>query len=555
MPNSTGINTSPPKKPSLFTTTDPTLDDAVRPQTGLGSNSSEDSLQIGQRAVNGSSASTLLNPNTADVHRLEQQYISQCDYQARLQEKQIIFQELEAIRSSIVAPEKVAVSGGFAVTFVTSDGEVISVLPPDPKLGPGEIRILLGRLSLLVGKSGDINESGELEKAFGKGGQKLEKSLTDVRQAMEQSRSDLERLAPESDVLNYQPELAVQYELSPTWPHRAMPEADYRAEEIKTSENQERFVFIPTENASVPLPVEPSGSATDLSMAAVAFSAGNASKITTQTVNLRQRIDEANLFDPAVAHYILQTNKAQISRERLVFPESPCTDSKAYSLVSDQVPDMFVYLESNDAEQNGACIQHIIDPLANNLSKRLREAASRNVTDTEAMNMIYAALFATNLVQLEQNTDFAIVLTINSSDWLINRRYIRNIRALCCAHQQSDQLGVVELQADNTDPVVAERLAKAIHQIDHVNPELLKDTSLLPAVTKLPLSTGFGGYYLLLEGSGPEPLMSDEEKLTFFSEREGLESYDVANALQAELDRRAATRGGINSTVIMNVDP
>ena len=102
----------------------------------------------------------MLNPKAADVQRLEQQYISQCDYQARLQEKQIIFQQLEAIRSSIAAPENHAVSGKFAVTFVTSGGAVISVLPPDPKLDADELGILLQRLSFLVGKSGDLNESG-----------------------------------------------------------------------------------------------------------------------------------------------------------------------------------------------------------------------------------------------------------------------------------------------------------------------------------------------------------------------------------------------------------
>ena len=216
---------------------------------------------------------------------------------------------------------------------------------------------------------------------------------------------------------------------------------------------------------------------------------------------------------------------------------------------------MLVYLESGNAEQNRACIQHIIDPLANNLSKRLRDGAARNVTDTEAMNMIYSALFATNLEQLEQNTDFAIVLSMNNSDWLINRRHSRNIRALCCAHQQSDHQEVVALQADNTDPVVAECLARAIHQIDHVNPELLKDTSLLPAVTKLPQTSGFGGYYLLLEGSGPQPLMSDEEKLTLFRDPQGQGPHAVVNAVEAELNRRAAASGGINTTIVMNVDP
>ena len=563
MPNSTGIDSIPPKKPSSLTATDPTLDDAVRPQTGLGSHACEDSLLIGQRAVNGSNALVLLNPQAADVQRLEQQYISQCDYQARLQEKQIILQQLEAIRSSIADPENPAVSGQFAINFVTSGGAVISVLPPDPTLDAEELGVLLQRLSLLVGKSGDLNESGELEKAFGKGGQKLEQSLTDVRQAMAQSRGELERLAPQSDALNYQPELAEQYELSPALPHWTMPEADDRAEAddsaevIKTPENQERFVFIPSENAPDSLPVESSDSEKDLSVATPteALSAEDASEITGQSVDLRQRIDEANLFDPDVAHYILKTNKGQISRHRLVFPEIPCTDNKAYSLVSDHVPDMLVYLESGNAEQNRACIQHIIDPLANNLSKRLRDSAARELTDTEAMNMIYTALFATNLEQLEQNTDFAIVLSLNNSDWLINRRHSRNIRALCCAHQQSDQQEVVALQADNTDPVVAECLAKAIHQIDHVNPELLKDTSLLPAVTKLPMTSGFGGYYLLLEGSGPQPLMSDDEKLTFFRDPQGQGPYAVANVLQAELNRRAAATGGINSTIVMNVDP
>ena len=194
----------------------------------------------------------------------------------------------------------------------------------------------------------------------------------------------------------------------------------------------------------------------------------------------------------------------------------------------------------------------IVEPLAENLSERLRGAAAKDLTDTQVMNMIYKAMFACDPGQLEQDADFTILLSINNTDWLINRRQSRNIRTLYCAYQQPKQSGIMEMQADNTDPAVVDRLAKAIHQVDDVNPAWLQNISRLPAVTKLPSSSESGGHYLLFEGSGPDQLMSDEEKLTFFSRLEGSDPKDVAVALREELDRRAEAKGDTKSAVVMN---
>lgn len=550
MPNPTGINNVPPEKPLPFPTSEAAPDDAVRPQTGRGSQTSENSLPLGQREVNSSDAASLVNPVAADIHRLEKQYVGHCNYQARLQEKQIVFQQLEAIRTSIADPTNFDVSGGFAIKFVTSDGNAISVLPPDPTLAQEELDSLLQRLSSLVGKSGDTKESGELEEVFGKGGQKLEESLAEVQEAMTQCRTELERLAPGNDVLNYQPEPAINYELSPAFPLWPVADVVSTAEAEEKPENSERFVFIPIKDS--PEPSIPDREASTAEPRADS-SAGSSSETTSQGVDLRKRLNEDNLFDPDAAREILETNKPQISRERPDYQETPCTNHVLYNLANDQASDMFVYLESSGPEQGGACMRGIIEPLAKNLSKRLRGAAAKDLTDTQVMNMIYKAMFACDPGQLEQDADFTILLSINNTDWLINRRQSRNIRTLYCAHQQPEQSGIMEMQADNTDPAVVDRLAKAIHQVDDVNPAWLESISRLPAVTKLPSSSESGGHYLLFEGSGPDQLMSDEEKLTFFRRREGSDPKDVAVALREELDRRAEAKGDIKSAVVMNI--
>lgn len=544
MPKSTGISHVPPEHPLLFPTPDPADKDAVRPQTGQSSPASEKSLPLGHREVDSSSAASLVNPKAAEIRHLEKQYVSQCDYRARLQEKQVIFQQLDAIRSSIADPKNVDVAGGFAITFVASDGREISVLPPDPGLSEEDLGSLLGRLSMLVGQSGNEEKSGDLEEVFGKGGQKLEESLVEIQQEMDQCRVELGRLAPQSEALSYQPEPVMRYELSPVLPHWDLARP---AKSVKASDGQ---FFITARKyspePSIPdkaLPAEPGA----------VSAAGSSPETTSHHDNLIRRIQEDNLFEPDVAREILDANKPQVSRGDSTYVGAPNINHLIYDLGKDKKSNMVVHLETSGQKQTTACVQGILESWVNNLNIRLDEAAGKDLTDAQVMNMIYTSLYISGLEQLDQDVDFAILLTINNTRWLLNRRYSRNIRTLCCAHQQSEHSGIMELQVDNTDPAVADRLARAIHQVDPVNPEVLEQVRRLPAVTKLPSSSDVGGYYLLFEGSCSEILMSDKTKGYYCQNRENKDPNDVVSALQEELDIRARGEGLHRTAFVMNI--
>ncbi len=548
MPNIPGSDSVTSKTPLPATTTKPAFDDKVRPQTALGSASADDSLLLGQRTVDGSGATARVNAQAADILHLEKQYVSQCDHRARLTEKQTIFQQLEAIRSSIANPGDFHPCGGFAISFVSSTGEMVSVLPLDDKLDQQEQKLLLERLSLLIGESGETDESGELEKVFGKMGHKLDESLAQVQQAMAQTRGELERLAPGCDALNYQPEPARHYELSPVLPQWVKPEA------LKVPEHKERFVLIPIENKPAPMP-EPLPPEKEPITAEPEPDTLEGVPEEEQHDGLLERLNQGRLFDSAVADDILQGNKLRFTRARPSCREVPHADVGRYDLASDGAADMLFYLESSEPEQIKALNEEIIHPLAISLAQRLREAEQTDFSDAQVVNMIYTGLFSTNIEQLDQDTDFTIVLRVNDSNWLINRRRSRHIRTLCFPGQHKGHPEMFELQPDNTDLAVAERLAKAIHQVDYVNPELQRDTSLLPAVAKLPSGSEFAGYHMVLEGSDPDPLMSDQEKLNFLRSRQGSEPKRVAEALQAELDRRAESRGSVTGAVVLTVAP
>ncbi len=544
MPKSTGISHVPPEQPLLFPTPDPADKDAVRPQTGQSSPASEKSLPLGRREVDSSSAVPLVNPKAAEIRHLEKQYVSQCDYLAKLQEKQVIFQQLDAIRSSIADPKNFDVAGGFAITFVANDGRKISVLPPDPGLSEQDLGSLLGRLSGLVGQSGNEDVSGELEEVFGKGGQMLEESLIEVQQEMEQCRVELGRLAPQSEALSYQPEPVTEYELSPVLLHWGLARP---AESAKTSDGQ--FFFTAgkySPEPSIPdesLPAEPGA----------VSAAGSSPETTSHHDNLMRRIQEDNLFEPDVAREILDANKPQVSRGDSKYMGAPNINHLMYDLGKDKKSNMVVHLETSGQKQTIAWVQGILESWVKNLKVRLGEAAGKDLTDAQVMNMIYTTLFISGFEQADQDIDFAILLTINNTRWLINRRHSRNIRTLCCAHQQSEHSGIMELQVDNTDPAVADRLAKAIHQVDPVDPEVLEQMRRLPAVTKLPSSSDVGGYYLLFEGSCSETLMSDKTKGYYFQNRENKDPNDVVDALQEELDIRADGEGLDSTAFVMNV--
>lgn len=530
MPKSTGIGHVPPEQPLLFPTPDPADKDAVRPQTGQSSAASEKSLPLGHREVDSSSAASLVNPNAAEIRHLEKHYVCQCDYQARLHEKQVIFQQLDAIRSSIADPKNIDILGGFAITFVANDGRVISVLPPDPELSEEDLGLLLERLSGLVGQSGNEEESGELEEVFGKGGQKLEELQVEVQQEIEQCRVELERLAPRSEALSYQPEPVMCYELSPVllrW------DSAHPAESLNTPDG--RFFF--TAGTYSP---EPSISDESLPAEPRAVSAaGSSPETTSHHDNLMRRIQEDNLFEPVVAREILDANQPRVPRGQSTYEGAPSISHWFYDLGKDKKSNMVVHLETSGQKQTTDCVQGIVKPLVNNLNIRLGEAAGKDLTDAQVMNMIYTTLYISGLERLDQDVDFAILLTINNTRWLLNRRYSRNIRTLCCAHQQPEHSEIMELQVDNTDPAVAGRLARAIHQVDPVDPDVLEQMRRLPAVTKLPSSSDVGGYYLLFEGSCSEILMPDKTKGYYCQNRENKDPNDVANLLQKELDFRA----------------
>ncbi len=151
----------------------------TRQQTATGAGSQDDAPPLKSRHIGSTEPASNVSSKRAEINSLEEQYKDHCKLKAKLEERKEVSQQLETIRKFMAAPKNFDRDCGFVITFVSSSGKEISILPPDEKLGEKRLGKLLGKLELLVGKPGEAEESGELEKAFGKDGKKLDESLKD----------------------------------------------------------------------------------------------------------------------------------------------------------------------------------------------------------------------------------------------------------------------------------------------------------------------------------------------------------------------------------------
>ncbi len=220
MQDGTGINKTTFSSPSTANHEIPeqSAADQTRQQTATGAGPQDDAPPLKNRHIGNTEPASHVSPKKAEISSLEKQYKGHCTRKAKLEERKEVSQQLETIRKFMAAPKDFDKDCGFAITFVSRSGKEISVLPPDEKLDEKRLGKLLGKLELLVGKPGETEESGELEKAFGKGGKKLDESLEEIQEEINTTYTELKELAPNSEALKYTPEKIRKYELTAALP-------------------------------------------------------------------------------------------------------------------------------------------------------------------------------------------------------------------------------------------------------------------------------------------------------------------------------------------------
>ncbi|ELU03079.1 hypothetical protein CAPTEDRAFT_185336, partial [Capitella teleta] len=260
--------------------------------------------------------------------------------------------------------------------------------------------------------------------------------------------------------------------------------------------------------------------------------------------DLAERRDKLQLFDEESAKSILHLSKPSLK------PTGPRTDVQPPAHTTIQRYKMIQKSEGrNDAAQlvlyvegstsNSESVRKFTDQFSErleaSLTAHIKEHESlKGISDSTVINMIYAALSSPGESSLEQAADFRIFLGINNSYWILNRRDSGDMRTLCIPHENPE---VREIHADNTDPTIAANLAKAIYKSDQVEKEQLEQTKRLPAISKLPPFED-GGYYLLMERTALNELMTEQDILKFIKDRKGQDPQTVSNELKQELTGR-----------------
>nr|MDT0251264.1 hypothetical protein [Endozoicomonas sp.] len=201
-------------------------------------------------------------------------------------------------------------------------------------------------------------------------------------------------------------------------------------------------------------------------------------------------------------------------------------------------------------ESGANYVQTTIQPFALSIKSLLDEHSQNHkslagITDTDIMNIIYHASFEHKEGSLK-GVDFNILLEINEATWLINRG---DIRTLHIPHQNPK---VRYLQAVNTDPDVAERLAKVIFEKDEIKPWQLKMAKELPAVTKLPTAED-GAYYLLQTGTALSEFIPDIERIVEGKVKGKQESQreEIIEAITTELSKKQSGQTGITDLQVI----
>ena len=133
-----------------------------------------------------------------------------------------------------------------------------------------------------------------------------------------------------------------------------------------------------------------------------------------------------------------------------------------------------------------------------------------DISDTQIFNILNNA-FSLEEEQADIPIDFTIVLDINGTDWLVNRKHSGDIRTLYVPYGASKD-SLEELQADNTDTNVATLLAQAMSEKDQPEPRDVEQARRHCAISKLP-ERPEEPCFLVLQGTGSDGLVETEELL------------------------------------------
>ncbi len=265
---------------------------------------------------------------------------------------------------------------------------------------------------------------------------------------------------------------------------------------------------------------------------------------TQAQLDLEKRRYTLQLVDETTAKSIIHLEKSslQSAGPRTGIKPPAHATIKNYQIIpqsteSNDAAQLLLYVEGSTS--NSHSVQQVTKQFSGRLKDSLTDHIRKNgslegISDSAVINMIYAALPSPDESSLEQAADFRIFLGINRSHWLLNRRDSGDMRTLCIPHNEAE---VREIHADNTDPVIAKNLAKALYKTDDLDEEQLKEMKRLPAISKLPPFED-AGYYLVMEGTALNDLMPEKDILQFIKDRNGQDPTKIRAALIEELTKR-----------------
>lgn len=266
-------------------------------------------------------------------------------------------------------------------------------------------------------------------------------------------------------------------------------------------------------------------------------------------MKLKKRKDSLQLFDDQTANSIIHTAKSIQSDnkrasgikppENAIVQHVRIIDHEDYA--SKEAVFFNLYVEGSISQ-----IESVKQQIMGEFSKQMqnfltdyltKHGTFKDIPDSTVINMIYAALPSPGNRLLEQGGDYRILISINGYLWLLNRKDSGNIRTLCIPHNNFE---IQEVHADNKKPETAHRLAQAVYKTNEVEKKQLEDIKRLPAVSKLPM-TDKGGYYLLMEQSGLDNVMPEQEIVQFIKDRHG-QQVDIRDELTTELTKRMSQK-------------
>ena len=266
-------------------------------------------------------------------------------------------------------------------------------------------------------------------------------------------------------------------------------------------------------------------------------------------MKLKKRKDSLQLFDDQTANSIIHTAKSIQSDnkrasgikppENTIVQHVRIIDHEDYA--SKEAVFFNLYVEGSISQ-----IESVKQQIMGEFSKQMqnfltdyltKHGTFKDIPDSTVINMIYAALPSPGNRLLEQGGDYRILISINGYLWLLNRKDSGNIRTLCIPHNNFE---IQEVHADNKKAETAHRLAQAVYKTNEVEKKQLEDIQRLPAVSKLPM-TDKGGYYLLMEQSGLDNVMPEQEIVQFIKDRHG-QQVDIRDELTTELTKRMSQK-------------